>query len=182
VLAAIAGVATVLAKEPMFLGLLGLALWRRDRRGLALVLPAAVVAGAWFIWLRHTVTASGDVIMEFGMPLVGLLSSVRLWVQGIDVLAMVSVVPATVLAAVALVRSRLRHPLALALALQLGFMLLLTRDVIGLQRNGTRMSLPVLALAIIVVATPRALDAVQAPASRSTTGAMASSASSPSPM
>ena len=93
-----AGVATVLAKEPMFLGLLGLALWRRDRRGLALVLPAAVVAGAWFLWLRQTVTASGDVIMEFGMPFVGLLSSVRLWVQGIDVLAMVSVVPATVLA------------------------------------------------------------------------------------
>jgi hypothetical protein len=33
VLAAVAGVATVLTKEPMFLGLVGLALWRRDRRG-----------------------------------------------------------------------------------------------------------------------------------------------------
>jgi uncharacterized membrane protein len=182
VLAAIAGVATVLTKEPMFLGLVGVAVWRRDRRGLALVLPAAVVAGGWFLWLRSAVSAGGDTIMEFGMPFVGLVSSFRLWVQGIDVLAMVSVVPATVLAGFALVRSRLRHPLALALALQLGFMLLLTRDVIGLQRNGSRMSLPVLALGILVVATPRAPEALQEPASSSTTGAMASSASTPSPM
>jgi hypothetical protein len=95
---------------------------------------------------------------------------------------MVSVVPATVLAGIALVRSRLRHPLALALALQLAFMLLLTRDVIGLQRNGSRMSMPVLALAILVVATPGWGEARQVPARRSTTGAMASSASTPSPM
>ncbi len=110
VLAALAGVATVLAKEPMFLGLVGLALWRRDRRGLALVLPAAVVAGAWFLWLRQTVTATGDMVMEFGVPFVGLFSSVRLWAQGIDVMAMVSVVPATVLTVVAFVRSRLAPP------------------------------------------------------------------------
>ena len=150
--------------------------------GLALVLPAAVVAGAWFLWLRQTVTATGDMVMEFGVPFVGLFSSVRLWAQGIDVMAMVSVVPATVLTVVAFVRSRLRHPLALALLLQFGFMVLLTRDVIGLQRNGTRMSLPVLALAILVLATPRALEVDQVPARRSTTGAMASSASSPSPI
>ena len=116
------------------------------------------------------------------MPFVGMFSSLRLWLQGIDVMAMVSVVPATVLTVVALVRSRLRHPLALALVLQFGFMVLLTRDVIGLQRNGTRMSLPVLALAILVLATPRALEADdQDPASRSTR-AMASSASRPSPI
>jgi hypothetical protein len=158
VLAALAGIAAVLTKEPMLLGLIGVALWRRDRRGVELALPAAVVLVAWYAWLRIQLGPGGEGIMEFGVPLVGLASSIRLWASGSDLYDAISVTAALVVAIAALARTRWRHPLSIALTLQLGFMLLLTRDVIGLNRNGTRMSLVVLALGLVVLVTPRAAE------------------------
>jgi len=147
--------AAVLAKEPMILGLIGFALWRRDRAGIAVAVAPIAVMGAWALYLANTVAAGGDRIMEFGVPFVGIGSAVRTWVTGNDAYAMLSVVPALVIGVYGLAKRGLAHPLVLALGLQLAFMLLLTRDVIGFERNGTRMSLPVLALGIVVLATPR---------------------------
>lgn len=147
--------AAVLAKEPMILGLIGFALWRRDRVGIAFAVAPIIVMGTWFLYLSHTVTAGGDQIIEFGVPFAGVASAARTWVTGNDAYAMLSVVPALAIGTYALARRGTGHPLALALGFQLAFMILLTRDVIGFERNGTRMSLPVLALGIVVLATPR---------------------------
>ncbi len=150
--------------------------------GLALVIPPIVVAGVWFLWLRIVLGAGGDNVMEFGVPFVGLGSAVRLWATGSDLYAAVAALGALGIAVAALVRSGWRHPLGIALILQLAFMLMLTRDVIGLERNGTRMTLPVLVLGLVMLVTPKATELLQRPDRASTTGAMASRASSPNPM
>jgi hypothetical protein len=156
-------VAAVLTKEPMLIAFVGLALWSRRRRGLLIVVPPVVVAGLWFLYLHARVVAGGDQVVEFGLPLDGLVASVRLWATGSDSYAMASMVLAVVLSGVALAKRRLRHPLGLALLLELGFLLVLKLDVIGLERNGTRMTLPVMVLAIVMIATPRGAEQPSGP-------------------
>jgi hypothetical protein len=177
VLTAVAAAAAVLAKEPVLLGLVGVALWRRDRDGLALVVPPVVVAGLWYVWLRIQLGSGGEGIVEFGLPFVGLARSLPIWRAGDANLAAVSVIGTFVLAGVALARHGWRHPLGLALILQLVVAVCYSASVIGLDRNATRMTLPVMAVALIMLVTPRATKALQLPASASTTGASASSAS-----
>ena len=150
-------VLAVLAKEPMLLGLLGFAAWRADRRGLALVAAPVAVAASWYLYLRTQVQPSPEEVIEFGLPGQGLLGAVAHWASGQDPGAMLSVVAAFALAAVALLRRGLRHPLSLAIIVNAGFLLLVTRTVIGLERNGTRTSLPLLVLALVAVATPDAV-------------------------
>ena len=180
-LTALAAAGAVLAKEPVLFGLIGVAVWRRDRDGLALVIPPVVVAGAWYVWLRIQLGSGGEGIMEFGVPFVGLASASNWWIHGQSPYAAVSVIAAIVVSLVALYRHGWRHPLGWAVTLLLAFMFTLTRDVIGLERNGTRMSLPVLAVAVIMLVTPRASRLIQRPANAATTGATTSSASRPTP-
>lgn len=153
--AAVAAVAAVLTKEPMVLALAGVAVWRRDRQGLALVAAPVAVAGLWALFLRWRVDSPGGEVIEFGVPLRGLVGAVGVWAEGKDPYAMVSVAAAVVLAVVVLVRRRLDHPLSLAVACNLGFVLLLNKTVVGLERNGTRMTLPLLVLALVAVVAPR---------------------------
>lgn len=153
--AVVAAVAAVLTKEPMVLALAGVALWRRDRQGLALVGVPVLVAGLWALFLRWQVDSPGGEVIEFGLPLRGLVGAVDIWTAGKDPYALVSVVAAIGLATVALVRRRLDHPLTAAVALNLAFVLLLNKTVLGLERNGTRMTLPLLVLALVAVVAPR---------------------------
>ncbi len=179
-LTAAAAAAAVLAKEPVLLGLVGVALWRRDRDGLALVVPPLVVAGAWYLWLRIQLGGGGEGIVEFGLPFVGLARSLPIWRAGDANYAVVSVIVTFALAIAALVRHGWRHPLGLALILQLAVMVCYSVSVIGLDRNATRMTLPVMAVALIMLVTPQAAG-YQRPARASTTGAMMSRASRPTP-
>ena len=177
VLTAVAAAAAVLAKEPVLLGLVGVALWRRDRDALALVVPPVVVAGAWYVWLRLQLGGGGEGIVEFGLPFVGLDRSLSVWRAGDANYAMLSVIATLALAIAALVRHGWRHPLGLAVVLQLAVLVCYSVSVIGLDRNATRMTLPLMAVSLIMLVTPRAASALQRPARASTTGAMASSAS-----
>jgi hypothetical protein len=172
VLTAIAAAAAVLAKEPVLLGLVGVALWRRDRDGLALVIPPLVVSGAWFIWLRIQLGGGGEGIVEFGLPFVGLDRSISIWTSGNGNWAAFSVIVTIGLTIVALITRGWRHPLGLAMILQLAVLVCYTASVIGLERNATRMTLPLMAFAIITLLTPRATSVLQPPA-RATTGAPA---------
>jgi hypothetical protein len=153
--AAVIAAAAVLTKEPMLLAFIGVALWRRDRRSLVLVVPPIVVAGVWFLYLHATVASGHAEVIEFGMPFTGMVSSVRLWLTGKETYAMASMVMALGLGAIALFKHRLRHVLAIALVLELAFLFVLKIDVIGVERNGTRMTLPAIVLAIVMIATPR---------------------------
>ena len=154
-LAVALGVAAVLTKEPMILGLGGLALWRRDRAGVALVAVPVAVAAAWFAVLAASVPTSGAEVIEFGAPLVGLWrASTEIWAEGDSPYALVSVVAALVLAVVVLVRRRPDHPLWWPVAVNLAFVVLLDVTVIGLERNGTRMTLPLLVLGLVGALAP----------------------------
>jgi hypothetical protein len=163
----------VLAKEPVLLTLIGVALWRRDRTAIPLVAAPAGVAAAWAIWLRLEVPTSGDEVIEFVRPFQGWVGAVRLWVDGHASLAILAVVGALVAAVVVLVRRTPAHPLYFAVLLNLLFFMVLDRDVVGLDRNGTRMTLPLLVVAVLALATPKAARLFTRQASSATTLASA---------
>jgi hypothetical protein len=154
--AAIVGCLAVLAKEPMLFALIGVALWKRDRTGLPLVLAPIGAAGAWAIWLRAHVPGTADEVIEFVPPFRGWVGAVRLWIDGNATLAILAVVGTLAVVVVMLVRRSPAHPLYLAVVINLVFFMILDRDVVGLDRNGTRMSLPLLVLALVALATPDA--------------------------
>lgn len=154
-------VAAVLTKEPVLLTFLGLAAWRRDRRGVLLAVVPVATYGLWALWIRTRVPDSGQDVIEFGPPFVGIVDSVRLtWSQGDNGYALLTFVALVVLTVVGLRRSGLGHPLVPALVLNLALISLLSITPIGLSRNGPRSVLPALLLAIAIVATPRAASVV----------------------
>ncbi|HYR97194.1 MAG TPA: hypothetical protein VEM57_10680, partial [Candidatus Binatus sp.] len=96
----------------------------------------------------------------------GLADSLRVWVGGEQTMAAFWVPAALLLATLALVRRGIQHPLAPAILIQLALLTVLSVDVLGLDFNGTRATLPLAALAVIALATPRrptALEAAPAP-------------------
>jgi hypothetical protein len=155
-LAAALACLAVLSKEPTWLTFVGVALWRRDREAVPLVVLPAVVAGGWALWLRHTVPSDANEVIEFVAPFKGWIGSLDLWAGGNASLAIIAVVIALGLTVAALVKRRPTHPLYWAVVLNLAFFTILDRDVIGLDRNGTRMTLPLLVLAVVALATPLA--------------------------
>ena len=60
-----------------------------------------------------------------------------------------------VLAMWVLVRVGMAHPLAPAMAIQLAFLTVLGHDVLALDANGSRMTMPLLVLALVANATRR---------------------------
>lgn len=154
-----AAVLAVLTKESMVLVLLGLALSVRDRPRLVLLGIPTAVAGAWWIALHGLVEDHSPGVVEFTWPFVGLLESASLWSEGRGPIAR-AVVPVTlVLGLWALARAGWRHPLAGALVLQLLFIPVLGPDVLSLDANGTRMTMPLLVLAVVMIATKGASSA-----------------------
>jgi hypothetical protein len=144
-----AAVLAVLAKESSGLLLLGFALWRRDRHGAALVVAPAAAALAWAGALRLLVEDTSEGVSEFTLPFVGLWQSSERWLDGQSGLAFLSVLVAFVVGGWALARGGLRHPLGWTLALQLAFLPWLNIDVLGLNLNGTRMTMPLLLLGLV---------------------------------
>lgn len=159
-----AAILAVLAKESLLLLPLGLALAYRDRARIALVAAPAAVAAGWWLALHGLVADDSEGVVEFTYPFGGLVDSARYWAEGNAPVAML-VVPTTLLyGALVLARTRRCHPLWPALALQLAFVPLLGIDVLGLDANGPRMTLPLLILAALTAATPNAMVAPADPA------------------
>lgn len=146
-----AGVLAVLAKESLWLLLLGTALWRRDRRGIELAAIPAVAAGTWWVALRLLVEDHSEGVTEFTLPFVGLWDSMQYWLDGNTRFALYVVPLAFVIGIWALVRVGLRHPLGPAIALQLAFLPLLNIDVLGLDANGSRMTMPLTILGAVAL-------------------------------
>ncbi len=152
-LAVSTGVLATLGKESTWLLLLGLALWRRDRRGVYLAAVPAVIAGAWWIVLRLIVEDKSAGITEFAMPLSGLCASVEYWMNGNALFACYVVPLAFVTGIYALIRVKLRHSLGPAILLQLLFLPLLNLNVLGLDANGSRVTMPLMLLGAIALAS-----------------------------
>ena len=150
-----AAILAVLAKESLILLPLGLLVHYRDRARLMLVAVPAAVAATWWAFLRLTVPDHSAGVIEFTFPFGGMWSAARTWEQGKFQIAMATVVFTIVLAMWVLVRVGMAHPLAPAMAIQLAFLTVLGHDVLALDANGSRMTMPLLVLALVANATRR---------------------------
>lgn len=147
------GVLATLAKESSWILLLGFAMWRRDRQGFRLAAIPALVAGTWWIALRLMVVDHSPGITEFTIPFMGLVDSILYWVKGRTVFACYLVPFSFAAGNWVVVKSKLRHPLAPAILLQLIFSVFLNLDVLALDANGSRVTMPILLLSIVALAT-----------------------------
>lgn len=149
--------AAVLAKETAAVILVGWLLgdWRDGRRWLS-VGTAATVALAWHAFLRLQFP-DGEVVAELGAPLTGLVGAVRdRWLHGDELWGMLGTGAAVAVAALALARAGLAHPLGPAIVVQLLFLSVASADVLGNDFGAGRATLPLLALSVITAATPSA--------------------------
>lgn len=160
-------VLAVLAKEPAILVLAGWALHRRTRRDALLLVVPAVAIVAWMGWLALALPPDADRAQDLGLPLVGLYEAVTdIWSDGRQLVGMACTLLGLALGGAALWRRGLRHPLGWAVAIQLGFLAVMGVNPISVNFGATRMAMPVMMLAVIALATPRAADpSPDAPAS-----------------
>ncbi len=151
------GVAAVLAKEPAWLVLAGWALAHRTRRDAALAVVPAVVAGAWMLTLRLTISGTESLNGDIGLPFVGLVrAATDLWADGQESWGLVGITSSLVVGTLAIVRRGLRHPLGWAIALNLTYVVVAGSNPLGTSFGGTRTGLALTALGVIALATPHA--------------------------
>ncbi|MEZ5138623.1 MAG: hypothetical protein R2702_13630 [Acidimicrobiales bacterium] len=159
------GVLAVLAKEPAILLLLGWALHRRTRREAVLVAVPAAVVVAWMGWLAVQLPPDTERANDIGAPFVGLVQAFTdVWSQGHELVGMACTLGGLALGGLALLRRGLRHPLGWALAVQLGFLLIMGVNPTSVNFGATRMAMPAMMVAVLALATPdagRAADAAR---------------------
>jgi hypothetical protein len=149
--AAVAACLAVLAKEPVLLVIIGVALsvaLARRSAGFA-----AAVALLWWALLRLIFVHPQRGVIEFAGPLMGWSQSIKWWLDGRDLIAMFSSALA-VMGVVAVWHWRRHHVLGRAIALQAVFVLFLGADVVGLSANGPRALLPLMVLIVVAWASP----------------------------
>jgi hypothetical protein len=152
-------VLAVLAKEPAVLVLAGWALHRRTRRDALLVAVPVVAIVAWMGWLAFQLPPDPARAQDLGLPFAGLVEAVTdIWSDGRQLVGMACTLAGLALGAVALGLRRLRHPLGWAIVLQLAFLAVMGVNPISVNFGATRMAMPVMMLAVIALATPRAAD------------------------
>ncbi len=155
--AVLAGCLAVLAKEPVWLVLAGVALWRRDRAGALLAAVPAAVAGLWFLALRVLVTDTSQQVVEFTWPLRGYYEAWRLgWSNGIAINGLIVAAVTIGVAIAALRRHGLRSPLSWPIALHLALFTVMNENVIGLPDNNSRTMAPLLLLGLVALLVPPA--------------------------
>ncbi|MEZ5141703.1 MAG: hypothetical protein R2726_04175 [Acidimicrobiales bacterium] len=117
--AVLAMLAAVFCKESILVVAVGLALWRRDRAGLALAGVPAVVMGTWYVVVRALLPTGFSPTENFMAPFSGWIRAWDYWSEGAFPIGMASSLSAVVLGVVALVLRRFAHPLSYAVALSL---------------------------------------------------------------
>jgi hypothetical protein len=163
--AVLVGCCAVLAKETALVLLIGWLLARRRRDDFTLALVPMLVAAAWGLWLRATLPAPpSHTPSELGWPLVGLGRAARdLWLSGTNVLGMVSTLGALGLSAAALRKMGPRHRLTPAIVANLALVAVMNKGVVGIDFGATRSTMPLLALALIGIATTQRRIEASAP-------------------
>jgi hypothetical protein len=158
-LAVVVGVLAVLAKEPAILVLLGWALHRRTKRdALLVVIPGAAIV-AWMAWLGFQLPPDTARPNDLGLPFAGLVGAwTDVWSKGQELVGMACTLGGLAVGVVALGLRRLRHPLGIAIAIQVAFLLVMGTNPTAVNFGATRMAMPVMMLSVIALATPRAAD------------------------
>lgn len=149
-----AAVAAVLTKESMLLLLVAHALTRRTRASIRAAAASLVATAGWWLALRVLVDGDGPQVKEFTWPLGGILVYVDEWLAGENLVGAAMAIGSFALAGVALWRRGPRHPLFGPLAAMTAFASVLGASVVALDFNATRTLGPLLALAILALATP----------------------------
>jgi hypothetical protein len=157
-LAVVLGCAAVLTRETAIVVLAGWAIAHRSKATVLLAGVPAAAAAAWAVWLRLALpTGPQEKVDELGLPFTGLVGAVREhWLAGTNRLGMLSTLLALALAAAALRRAGLHHPLVPALWCNLAFVTLLNHNVTGVDFGATRSMLPLTVCALVVLAAPQA--------------------------
>jgi hypothetical protein len=158
-LAILVGVLAVLAKEPAILVLLGWALHRRTKKDALLVVVPGLVIVAWMGWLGLQLPPDTARPKDLGLPFAGLAGAwTDVWSKGQELVGMACTLGGLAIGALALALRRFRHPLGIAIALQLAFLLVMGPNPTAVNFGATRMAMPVMMLSVIALATPRAAD------------------------
>ena len=96
---------------------------------------------------------------DLGLPFAGLVGAWSdVWSQGEELVGMACAVGGLAIGATALALRRFRHPLGLAIAIQLAFLLVMGTNPTAANFGATRMAMPVMMLSVIALATPRASE------------------------
>jgi hypothetical protein len=156
-LAATAAGLAVLGKESIGLVLLvtAISLAREIPRAfLSLAVIPGVVGALWWIAVRIIVPASGEQVAEFEIPFVGIARSIQRWAVGQDQRAMMIMAFAFIAGSIVAAKYR-HHFLAPAVVTQLLFLSVLDVNVVGLNANAPRSTLPAVALTLVIAMTPK---------------------------
>lgn len=153
--AVLIAVVAVLTKEYALVSLFGFALWRRDRKGIALVAVPFAIAAAWALFLIKRVPSGLGQPDAITVPFKGLYDAVHVWFDGGSPLSLMFVPIAIVVAILGTVRAGLRHPVTFAVLGNLALLVVWNVTVVGLDRNATRTIMPLLALGAVQLQTAR---------------------------
>jgi hypothetical protein len=118
-----------------------------------LVFPAATGA-LWWLAVRVIVPADGQQVAEFGIPFRGVIESAQRWANGDDQRAMLIMAFAFIGGGIIAATHR-HHVLTPVVLTQLAFLSLLNVNVVGLNANAPRSTLPAVTFAIVIAITPR---------------------------
>jgi len=151
-LAACAAVAAVLTRETTILVPLALVLSTRRRADLPLIMAPAVALAALFLAVRLFVPAGGEAAESLVIPLSGLVDAIRRrWLHGKELVGMAATLSAFLLGGYVLAARRGPASLRWVVALQLAFLALCSGDVLGNDFGGTRSTLMLLAVGVVVL-------------------------------
>jgi hypothetical protein len=150
-----AAILAVLAKEPAILVLVGWAAHRRDRPATVMLAAAAGTVVGWMAWLGGRLPADPSTTDDLTVPFRGLYLAWRdIWSQGDELVGMACMGGGLAIGVVALVRRGPAHPLWWAVAVQIGFLLCLGPNPTGVNFGSTRMTMPVMVLALVCLTAP----------------------------
>ena len=151
-LACCAAVAAVLARETTILVPLALVLSTRRRADLPLVVAPALALAAVFMAVVAFVPAGGTAPEGLVAPFNGLVDAVRRrWLHGEELIGMASTLGAFVLGGWVLAARRGPVALRWVVGLQMAFLAVCSGDVLGNDFGGTRSTLMLLAVAVVVL-------------------------------
>lgn len=151
----VAAALAVLAKEAVFVVLVGQALARRRLPEFVAAAGAAVTAGTWWLFLRLAVPADGIQVVEFTWPLGGLWDSAMHWARGEELIGAANYLLVVVVVLIAVAVARRDHPLFGGFVASAAFSTVLGKDVVGPDYNGTRTLMPLLLLGLLIIASRR---------------------------
>ena len=147
-----AAVAAVLTRETAILVALALVLATRRRSALPLLVAPAVALGLLFLAVGVAVPAGGLPHEGLVLPFTGLVDAVRhRWLHGDELIGMAATLSAFAVGGYVLARRRGPVELRWVIGLQMGFLTVCSGAVLGDDFGGTRSTLMLLALAVVIL-------------------------------